>query len=83
VLTSQQANVLGNMQTAIHEILYREGWSQEDAEIYCEQGGATRLITLAFDNFYSLLLHIIGKSYQHPEQWEHVNILSFMPRTYA
>jgi hypothetical protein len=60
------------MQTAIHKILYREGWNQEDAKIYCEQGGATQLVALTFDNFYSLLLHIIGKSYQHPEQWEHV-----------
>jgi hypothetical protein len=71
-LTSQRANVLGNMQTAMHEILYHEGWTQEDAEIYCDQGGVTRVVVLTFDNFYSLLLHIIGKSYKHPEQWEHV-----------
>ena len=71
-LTSQHTNVLGNMQTAMHEILFHEGWTQEDAEIYCEQGGAMRLISLTFDNFYALLLHIIGKSYKHPEQWDHV-----------
>jgi hypothetical protein len=72
-LTSQRTNVLENMQTALHEILFHEGWTQEEAEIYCEQGGATRLISLTFDNLYSLLLHIIGKSYkQHPEQWDHV-----------
>jgi hypothetical protein len=71
-LTSQRTNVLGNMQTAMHEILFHEGWTQEDAEIYCEQGGAMRLISLTFDDFYALLLHIIGKSYKHPEQWDHV-----------
>jgi hypothetical protein len=60
------------MQTAIHEIHFHKGWTQEDAEVYCEQGGATRLISLTFDNFYLLLLHIIGKSYKHPEQWDHV-----------
>jgi hypothetical protein len=71
-LTSQRANVLSNMQTAMHEILFHEGWTQEDAEIYCEQGGAMRLVSLTFDNFYALLLHIIGKSSRHPEQWDHV-----------
>jgi hypothetical protein len=60
-LTSQRTNVLENMQTALHEILFHENWTQEEAEIYCEQGGAT-----------PLLLHIIEKSYKHPEQWEHV-----------
>ena len=71
-ITSQRMNVLENMQTALHEILFHEAWTQEEAEIYCEQGGATWLISLTFDNFYSLLLHIIGKSYKHPEQWDHV-----------
>jgi hypothetical protein len=71
-LTSQCPNVLGNMQMAMHEILFHEGWTQEEAEVYCEQGGAMRLVYLTFNNFYSLLLHIIGKSYKHPEQWDHV-----------
>jgi hypothetical protein len=63
------------MQTAMHEILFHEGWTQEEAEIYCEQGGATRLFSLIFDNFYSLLLHITGKPYKLLEQWDHAKKL--------
>jgi hypothetical protein len=54
---------------AYMEILFAAGWTMEDAEIDCEQGGLIMLVTHTYDGYYSLVQHLISKAYKTPDRW--------------
>jgi ribosomal protein L37AE/L43A len=71
-LSRNRTSVLEYAKSAYLEILFASGWTLEDAKIYCEQGGLTILVTRTYDNFYSLLQQVIGKSFKNPKQWDDI-----------
>jgi hypothetical protein len=49
-LAANRTNVLDNAKSNFMEVLFMCGWTLEDADIYCEQGGLTMLVTRTYDN---------------------------------
>jgi hypothetical protein len=72
VLASNRDSVLDAAKGNHLEVLFAAGWSLNDANIYCEQGGLTILLTRTYDYFYSMIQQIIGKAYLYPDQWNQV-----------
>jgi hypothetical protein len=70
--SGNRTSVLEYAKSAYMEILFEAGWTLDDSKVYCEQGGLTLLVTRTYDNFYSLLQHVMGKSFKHPKQWEDI-----------
>jgi hypothetical protein len=71
-LASNRTNVLDNAKSNFMEVLFKCGWTLEDATIYCEQGGLIMLVTRTYDNLYALVQQIIGKAFQHPDAWDQI-----------
>jgi hypothetical protein len=67
-LTSQRDSMLEYTKNAYMEILFAAGWTLEDAEIYCEQGGLIMLVTQTYDGYYAFVQHLISKAYKTPDR---------------
>jgi hypothetical protein len=71
-LSRNSTSVLEYAKSAYLEILFTVRWTLEDAKIYCKQGGLTILVRRTYNNFYSLLQNVIGKSFKNPKQWDDI-----------
>jgi hypothetical protein len=69
---SEREKVCQNMNGAIREVLYNAGWTQEDAELYCEAGLLPRIIARTFDFYYALLLNLLAMANRNMDGWEHI-----------
>jgi hypothetical protein len=72
-LSAMRKELLEAMTAAFVEVLLAAGWAHEDAKIYCKSGGLAILVTRTLDDYCALLLFLVYKVLNHPENWDRVS----------
>jgi hypothetical protein len=72
-LTALRTELFESLTAAFTEILITAGWNVEDAAVYCKSGGLVILVTRTLDDYCALLLFLVYKTLQQPENWDRVS----------